>query len=790
MRLRCCYWVFRCSITGNMDTHRRHVEEAIRAISIHSPAAYSWFGKPSARLPAKLRCALTPQEARNCLLYELTSRLYSDFYIRAGPTPRRLEADNFLQTGLTPFVAELSAANSGSGYWEDGWQVRTVGDSTAGVSRGDLLMWARLQDCMVAQGNPIGPDKAVHVRFPKEFLGMSPGFYMALGDMPLSVDVGQILVRVYWNLVADGAVSFVRIATRLLNGAGLPFRLKVLRDRALFSRCDAAVIYILKSDYQTAAEALSTVYADVGMHLKLGSPVFTKRLAPGVGLAEDPGVGESFGQNRCRLVADAVIRAYELGKKSVGERLQVVADRFAEDGISLTEPFLNPGSKDDCPSFFRVPSGKIKEISNTNCSLGVFLNTADELGWRLSKEAVWHGNQCNWLGIEPINEGSHEDGVGPLYKALGSTLYSGTSGVALFLAELYAASGSSEVRRTALGAIQQALSRPLKCHLGLYTGALGIVFAAARVGTILGEQELLEHASQLLHERRHERQTRSEFDLLSGGAGAIVAFLVLREMLHHRSLLDLAIRAGDELLGTADDSDAGYSWRSSKFDYGHNLTGFSHGTAGVGYALLELFHVTGDTRYRAAAERAFEYERSWFNPEKGNWPDFRGDRKQCKRRGHPLPFATFWCHGAPGIGLARLRAYEILNDVTCKDEAIVALRTTHEMIEMALYAGNENFSLCHGLAGNAEVLLYGHQVLGQEWTDKAELALEVAKAGIEHSKRQGGAWYCGVGKGETPSLLLGLAGIGYFYLRLHNPAIPSVLILRREDFSAGRQSQK
>ena len=280
-----------------------------------------------------------------------------------------------------------------------------------------------------------------------------------------------------------------------------------------------------------------------------------------------------------------------------------------------------------------------------------------------------------------------------------------------------------------------------------------------------------------------ERQEEREFDLLSGDAGAIVAFLLFREMLDDTTLLDQAVLLGDELLQNADDSGTGYSWRSPSLHYRHNLTGFSHGTAGVGYALLELFQVTGDIKYRVAAERAFEYERSWFNAEKGNWPDFREKGNQSKRHPLPLSYATFWCHGAPGIGLARLRAYEILNDATCRDEAHVALDTTYAILEMALHVGNVNFSLCHGLAGNAEILLYGRQILGQKWTDKSALAFEVAEAGIEISKRQGGAWPCGVPKGETQGLLLGLAGIGHFYLRLHNPEIPSILLLRREDFS-------
>lgn len=775
-----------------MNDYHRHVKEAIRGISVHSSTAYSWFGKPSARLPAKLRRVLAARDTRSYLLYDLTSRLYGDFYLRGIATPSTLEADHFLQTGLTPFVAELSAANSGNGYWEDGWQVRAVENGTVGVFRGDLLIWALLQECMVEQGSPIAPDVSVRLRFPKEWLGMSPGFYMVLSDKPLSHDDEQMLVRVYWNLTAEGAVSFVRMATTLLNKAGLPFKLKILRDPALFTRCDAAVVYIRKSDYHAVAEILSRVYAEIVAHLKPGTPVFTKPLAWGVGLAEDPGLGESFGQNRCRLVADAVIRAYEQGKQSLDERLQVVADRFAEDGISLTEPFLNPGSKDDYPFFlqslYRLEAlREARRAPRTNYGARTFLRTADELGWRLSQEAVWHGKQCNWLGAEPTIGSKGEDGLGLTYRALGPDLYSGTSGVALFLAELYTASGANEARHTALGAMHQALGHTnalsSKSRLGFYAGVLGIVFAATRVGMILGEQELLECAVQLLHECVRERQEGREFDLLSGDAGAIVVLLLLQEMLDDMTLSDLAVWLGDELLQNADDSGTGSSWKSPSLHYRHNLTGFSHGTAGVGYALLELFHATGDIKYRAAAKRAFEYERSWFNADKGNWPDFREERNRINRHTLPLSYATFWCHGAPGIGLARLRAYEILNDTTCREEANIALHTTCTMLETALHTRNINFSLCHGLAGNAEVLLYGRQVLGQEWTDKSALAFEVAEAGIEISKRQGGTWPCGVGKGETPGLLLGLAGIGYFYLRLHNPAIPSTLILRREDFS-------
>ena len=75
-------------------------------------------------------------------------------------------------------------------------------------------------------------------------------------------------------------------------------------------------------------------------------PVFTKRVAPGVALAEDPGTEESFGQNRCRVLAEGMIRAYEQRARSLDRRLRVVAESYAAEGISLTHPYLNPNSTD------------------------------------------------------------------------------------------------------------------------------------------------------------------------------------------------------------------------------------------------------------------------------------------------------------------------------------------------------------------------------------------------------------------------------------------------------------
>ena len=58
-----------------------------------------------------------------------------------------------------------------------------------------------------------------------------------------------------------------------------------------------------------------------------------------------------------------------------------------------------------------------------------------------------------------------------------------------------------------------------------------------------------------------------------------------------------------------------------------------------------------------------------------------------------------------------------------------------------------------------------------------QVAEQIAHSGVNTYHAQNLPWPCGVaGAGECPNLMLGLAGIGYFYLRLAAPEeVPSVL---------------
>jgi lantibiotic biosynthesis protein len=264
---------------------------------------------------------------------------------------------------------------------------------------------------------------------------------------------------------------------------------------------------------------------------------------------------------------------------------------------------------------------------------------------------------------------------------------------------------------------------------------------------------------------------------LAGSAGVIVGLLTMYEALGAEVFLDTAGRLGEDLIADAIKTVEGRSWRSGNPDQKHrNLTGLSHGAAGIAQALVELYVATGEQRYVQTAEAAFAYERGWYDAEEGNWPDFRQTPLDRRRR---CAFNAFWCHGAPGIALSRLRAYEILGSSDCKREAETALQTTRNTVELWLKSDNQNYSLCHGILGNAEALLHGADVLGDHGTGGRGTAILAANVGIECYTGMNAKWPCGAPHGEeVPSLMLGLAGIGYFYLRLHSPATPSALLIR------------
>lgn len=409
-----------------------------------------------------------------------------------------------------------------------------------------------------------------------------------------------------------------------------------------------------------------------------------------------------------------------------------------------------------------------------------FLETANALGAKLCRDALWSGKYCNWYGPATRFVSNRWQTVRVTY---GPTLYDGTSGIALFLASLYRLVEEPIYRRVALGAIHHALDHcaalPSAQQISFYSGWTGIAFTAIRLAELLNDTALADAGWQLVARATNCHPSEAALDLLTGCAGAIPAMLKLYRYRAMPSLLDAACELGKRLLDTATIEGETLSWRPdavAKRGQVHHLLGYSHGASGMGLALLEVAQITQQEHLRVAATRAFAYERKYFREEWQNWPDLRPLNEPTPIHGTEATNMVAWCHGAAGIGLARLRAHAITNEVMYLEEAKVAISTTRMHLQRAMTSNVYNFSLCHGLAGNAELLVNGALYLAQ--TDLKDVADEVGDFGIVHHHAEDRVWPSGLRDTvEVPGLMLGLAGTGYFYLRLFDPTLPSLCLV-------------
>jgi hypothetical protein len=170
------------------------------------------------------------------------------------------------------------------------------------------------------------------------------GAYIALGQ-PHPPGMGWL--RFYWNVDHRGAIELMASATATLNRRQVPFRLKVLLDVSVRRR-DAVVLYVPLELWSAGGIVIANAYdtlAQAGT-IRPETPLFAKALRPGVGLAEDPSTGASFGMHRAGLVARAMAKSYLRGCCEGHEQWEALRDEFALEGLSLAQPYLNAGSRD------------------------------------------------------------------------------------------------------------------------------------------------------------------------------------------------------------------------------------------------------------------------------------------------------------------------------------------------------------------------------------------------------------------------------------------------------------
>ena len=246
-------------------------------------------------------------------------------------------------------------------------------------------------------------------------------------------------------------------------------------------------------------------------------------------------------------------------------------------------------------------------------------------------------------------------------------------------------------------------------------------------------------------------------DLLSGTAGAIAPLLMLASKTGDDSYVRIASELGDLLHERAKHRNGQAYWPQA--DSPEGMGGFAHGVTGIGWALTLLARATGSMRHEQLAQEAFAFEDALFDEQEQNWGDLR--------MLEGIKTAAAWCHGAVGIGLARLSL-----DATLTHESTRTFVRRAAAATWRLGMG-WNHCACHGDLGAWELL--AHAIAAGEAPKDLSTSylLDIILTTLEQHGPS-----CGMGRNAfAPGLLPGVGGVAYQLLRAHpEHDLPSILI--------------
>jgi hypothetical protein len=304
---------------------------------------------------------LPPEVKRQYLTIQLRiflQDLYWNGARRAMPKDskfyQRIENDAVNPTNL-PFYKQLHASNCGRGYFDAGWIVLgEAGNGVIAVQKDSLTLYIHQHHHLRSPNPAPCPGDTIEILLPSN--RVEPDLYIAIGNEGLpglsSTENPQVFIHFYFNLTNAGAIAMMQALTQQLNEIPIPFMFKAGYDETNYDRYDTGVLTIAKKDYGGVQEILANLYVDNKPYFQPNTPLFTKQLAPGLGVAEEVNHAlkllshDNFGTHYFQILASGLLDASEQGVDCPDGRVHSIFKQFASAGINLTKPYLYLGSED------------------------------------------------------------------------------------------------------------------------------------------------------------------------------------------------------------------------------------------------------------------------------------------------------------------------------------------------------------------------------------------------------------------------------------------------------------
>jgi type 2 lantibiotic biosynthesis protein LanM len=396
----------------------------------------------------------------------------------------------------------------------------------------------------------------------------------------------------------------------------------------------------------------------------------------------------------------------------------------------------------------------------------LFNTCADEMADLIRISSIQSDKSVAWLGMNWLG-----DFEAAQLMPIGTDLYGGSIGIAIFLAAHYQCSGSKSsyalTYKVVAGIrclINQKTAARWARNLGVggASGLGSIIYGLTTLSQLLGDAELLHDAEKIANLITSDLiRADDSLDVIAGSAGAILGLVKLCNV-HKSSLaLEKAILCGEYLMTKPRFGKLGArSWVINK-NSRIPLSGMSHGASGFALAMFSLFEKTQRTDFLDAGKECLNYEQSTFRSKQKNWLDLRISEEQ---------FLCQWCHGSVGIGLARLGINKLWGGYREKMDSDIldAIKVSEQKWP------NKSDTLCCGTLGSIEFLKEAGKYLKNK--ELEELASNRLAGIISTSNINNGFSIFTRELEFNLGFFQGAAGIGYTALRHTNVNLPNILL--------------
>lgn len=288
----------------------------------------------------------------------------------------------------------------------------------------------------------------------------------------------------------------------------------------------------------------------------------------------------------------------------------------------------------------------------------------------------------------------------------------------------------------------------------VFSGIGSLIYLYYNLSQMSGKAEYYEKYGTYLNRlKTYEISDEESIDIIGGAAGIIVLTINLYNETQDESALYIADKYSKYLYSCLVDEKEGEC-----------LSGFSHGYSGFALALLMAGTVLKNEKYYTLAIDLISREDLLYREDIKNWIDLRNNNKEA---------LNYWCHGAPGILLARVKMMEYMRK---EDIKLVKSKVT-EALEQFIQNGfdrSNNHSLCHGIMGNIDILKTISETIND--IELMETCKSLFNDFLEYIEYDGFK-YGLYGTLGMVSFMTGISGIGYGILRQLNPKLPSVLAI-------------